>query len=174
MDETVRCIIDEGFAATSARRVTERAGVTWGVIQYHFGDRDGLFTAVIDRGMGDLEAAVSAVAGVDGPPRARVGAVVEAAWKAFCQPTSIAAFEILIATRGDRDAEFETHLRQVHRNLTRLGRRALPELDATTLSVVWSTLRGMAVVQMMSYSPRNGAAQRGALIDMLVATLREA
>ena len=38
IDETVRCVIEEGFGAASAKHITERAGVTWGVIQYHFGD----------------------------------------------------------------------------------------------------------------------------------------
>jgi AcrR family transcriptional regulator len=41
IDETIRCILEEGFAAASAKHITERAGVTWGVVQYHFGDRDG-------------------------------------------------------------------------------------------------------------------------------------
>lgn len=29
IDETVRCVIEEGFAAASAKHITERAGVTW-------------------------------------------------------------------------------------------------------------------------------------------------
>src|SRR4051812_46410544 len=54
IDETVRCVIEEGFNAASANHITERAGVTWGVIQYHFGDRDGLLMAVVDKGFGRL------------------------------------------------------------------------------------------------------------------------
>ena len=54
LDETVRCVIDEGFAAASAKHIAERAGVTWGVVQYHFGDRDGLLMAVVDRGLAGL------------------------------------------------------------------------------------------------------------------------
>ncbi|HEV7852174.1 MAG TPA: TetR/AcrR family transcriptional regulator, partial [Mycobacterium sp.] len=54
IDETVRCVIEEGFNAASAKHITERAGVTWGVIQYHFGDRDGLLMAVVDKGFGQL------------------------------------------------------------------------------------------------------------------------
>jgi len=50
MDETVRCVVEEGFAAASAKHIAERAGVTWGVIQYHFGDRDGLLAAVVESG----------------------------------------------------------------------------------------------------------------------------
>src|ERR1700759_723502 len=54
IDETVRCVVEEGFGAASAKHITERAGVTWGVIQYHFGDRDGLLMAVVDQGFGQL------------------------------------------------------------------------------------------------------------------------
>ena len=48
IDETVRCIREEGFSAASTRHIIERAGLSWGVIQHHFGDRDGLLTAVIE------------------------------------------------------------------------------------------------------------------------------
>jgi AcrR family transcriptional regulator len=41
IDETIRCILEEGFAAASAKHITERAGVTWGVVQYHFGAATG-------------------------------------------------------------------------------------------------------------------------------------
>jgi hypothetical protein len=41
IDETIRCIFEEGFAAASAKHITERAGVTWGVVQYHFGAATG-------------------------------------------------------------------------------------------------------------------------------------
>ena len=51
IDETVRCIVEEGFPAATAKHVAERAGVTWGVIQYHFGDRNGLLMAVVDDGV---------------------------------------------------------------------------------------------------------------------------
>ena len=54
IDETVRCVLEEGFGAASAKHITERAGVTWGVIQYHFGDRDGLLMAVVDQGFAQL------------------------------------------------------------------------------------------------------------------------
>src|SRR5206468_4391703 len=54
IDETVRCILEEGFAAASAKHITERAGVTWGVVQYHFGDRAGLLMAVVDKGFAEL------------------------------------------------------------------------------------------------------------------------
>src|ERR1700742_2939570 len=54
IEETVRCVLEEGFGAASAKHITERAGVTWGVVQYHFGDRDGLLMAVVDQGFSQL------------------------------------------------------------------------------------------------------------------------
>jgi AcrR family transcriptional regulator len=54
LDETVRCILDEGFAPPSVRHITDRAGLTWGVVQYHFGDLDGLLMAVVDKGFSEL------------------------------------------------------------------------------------------------------------------------
>ncbi len=98
--ETVRCINDEGFAAATAKHVAERAGVTWGVIQYHFGDRNGLLMAVVDEGVAGLVDSLSSadVAGL--PLRERIGAVVDTAWGCYSSPVSMAAFEILRATRG--------------------------------------------------------------------------
>lgn len=48
IDETIRCIHEEGFAAASTPHIIERACVSTGVVPYHFEDRDGLLlTAVI-------------------------------------------------------------------------------------------------------------------------------
>src|SRR5277367_98656 len=58
IDETVKCIREEGFSAASARHIIERAGVSWGVIQHHFGDRDGLLTAVIEDAVDRLTASL--------------------------------------------------------------------------------------------------------------------
>lgn len=37
-----------GFNAAHTNRIAEAAGVSWGVLQYHFGDKDGLLQAVLD------------------------------------------------------------------------------------------------------------------------------
>src|SRR5665213_2120577 len=100
VEETVRCINEEGFAAASANHIAARAGVTWGVIQYHFGDRNGLLSAVIADGFQRFRRAIELVPVPDGPSRQRVEAVVEAAWAAFSSPESRASFEILISARA--------------------------------------------------------------------------
>ena len=44
----IDCIYAEGFYAAHTNRIAEQAGVSWGVLQYHFGDKDGLLQAVLD------------------------------------------------------------------------------------------------------------------------------
>ena len=103
IDETIRCVREEGFAAISASHIAERAGVTWGVIQYHFGDRNAVLMAVVDHGYDLLRDAIDDVELPVGSTRERVQAVVDAGWDAFSNPASLAAFEILVATRAGRD-----------------------------------------------------------------------
>src|SRR5689334_21780066 len=83
IDETVRCIAEEGFAAATAKHVAERAGVTWGVIQYHFGDRNGLLIAVVDDGVSRLVESLSTVDVGDLPLPARLATVVDIAWDCY-------------------------------------------------------------------------------------------
>jgi AcrR family transcriptional regulator len=44
----IECIQNEGFHAANTNRIAQAAGVSWGVLQYHFGDKDGLLQAVLD------------------------------------------------------------------------------------------------------------------------------
>ena len=131
IDETVRYILDEGFAAPSVRRITKRAGVTWGVVQYHFGDLGGLLIAVVDEGFRQLTEALDGLSGelTDMPIAQRTQTVVDAAWSAFSSPTSMAAIEILISTRAGRDDAVNKRLGDAMRQLTELGRRLGQGLD---------------------------------------------
>lgn len=175
IDETVRCVLEEGFAAASAKHIAERAGVTWGVIQYHFGDREGLLMAVVDAGYAQLQASISSLVVSTGPPRQRVEALVEAAWAEFSAPTSMASLEILVATRADRDPRMTEHLAGLARALNRLGRRIAgpsPATDSSAIGdLVWATLRGLALAQMVAQEPMDFARERAALVEVLTAYL---
>ncbi len=173
IDETVRCILEEGFAPPSVRHITDRAGVTWGVVQYHFGDLDGILMAVVDQGFGELLDALAALS----PEAAlleeqqRVAFVVLAVWRAFSSATSRAALEILIATRGMRGSAVNTHLAELTTKLTDLGRRLGEELsapDATHIgNLIWNTLRGIVVAQMTWPEPVDQSRDLQTLVDVV-------
>jgi AcrR family transcriptional regulator len=171
IDETIRCVREEGFVAISASHIAERAGVTWGVIQYHFGDRNGVLMAVVDHGSDLLREAIDDVELPAGPTRERVAAVVEAGWTAFSNPASLAAFEILVATRARREPRLEQHLADLADQLARLG-RALDPLGRGRRrqaigSLFWAALRGLALAQMVVSEPLDFTHERRALVDLL-------
>lgn len=173
LDEAVACILEEGFAAASAKHVAERAGVTWGVIQYHFGDRNGLLATVVQSGFEDLTASVAEVAVPDGSPHARVRAVVDAAWAAFSTPRSRASLEILVATRADRDPGYDRELAGMARAMHRLG-AVLVAGDPQPVAhgravgeVLWAALRGLVLAQMVVRRPLDTTRERATLTDLL-------
>lgn len=175
IDETVRCIIDDGFAPPSVRRITDRAGVTWGVVQYHFGDLDGLLMAVVDTGFGELlrtlHALESETSRLD--RRERVAFVVNAVWQAFSSPTSRAAIEILISTRGARTEAVNAHLVDLMAQLTTFGRQLGEGLSAPHATrvgtLIWNTLRGIVAAQMMWHEPMDSSRDLQTLIDVVSA-----
>jgi AcrR family transcriptional regulator len=176
LDETVRCVVEEGFAAASAKHIAERAGVTWGVIQYHFGDRDRLLSAVVDDGFDDLRTRMAAVDISHGTTHERVTALVRAAWDAFSTPTSRASLEILVGTRSQRPRQTSEHLAAMGRELVRLGRDLVadqsPARGATAVGdLLWATLRGLVLTHMVVRSAPEPTRELAALVDLLIAHL---
>jgi hypothetical protein len=100
-----------------------------------------------------------------------VRAVVYSGWRAFSNPASLAAFEILVATRADREPWFETHLVDLADQLTRLGRALDPagrgRHRQTTGNLLWATLRGLALAQMVVKGPMDFSYELQALVDLL-------
>lgn len=56
----IECIYRDGFHAAHTNRIAAEADVSWGVLQYHFGDKDGLLQAVIDHIFDDFTATLEA------------------------------------------------------------------------------------------------------------------
>jgi AcrR family transcriptional regulator len=167
IDETVRCIVEEGFPAATAKHVADRAGVTWGVIQYHFGDRNGLLMAVVDDGVAKLVDSLSP-AQVGGLPLARrVETVVDIAWNCYRSPTSLAAFEILRATRGGFGDLSRRHLLEMNEAISGLGRLISDKpADRDVAEVIWAALRGMVLVEMIMNEPIDWQRERRTLAGM--------
>jgi AcrR family transcriptional regulator len=168
IDETVRCVVEEGFAAATAKHVAERAGVTWGVIQYHFGDRNGLLMAVVDDGVAKLLSSLSAAEVGELPLRQRIEMVVDTAWRCYSSPTSMAAFEILRATRGGLGERSRGHLLKMNAAIGELGRLISEDpADSGVAEVIWAALRGVVLAQMIMGTAIDWQAERRALIDMV-------
>lgn len=173
IDETVRCIVEEGFDAATAKHVAERAGVTWGVIQYHFGDRNGLLMAVVDDGVAKLIETLSSADVSELPLADRIEVVVDTAWSCYSSPTSMAAFEILRATRGGPGSSSRRRLAEMNDAISQLGRLITddPSNDGVA-DVIWATLRGVVLAQMIVGTTIDWNRERRALIDMVTRYLQ--
>lgn len=155
IDETVRCIREEGFSAASARHIIERAGLSWGVIQHHFGDRDGLLTAVIEDAVDRLSASLDLLA--DPAQATDTEELVRATWEAFANPKAMAGLEILIASKQLRGA-LEGRLMQrlgtaLANMMARLDAATDGEHAAALGMLLWTTPVAMMIAEMFAAHP---------------------
>ena len=178
VEESIRCVLEEGFAAASAKHIAERAGVSWGVIQYHFGDRNGLLADVVAYGYENFRVAIEAVSAAESDSHLRVASVVDAAWNAFSAPESLASLEILIATRSSRDSAQTTELEEMARDMRRLGSILVGDgqgnqaLGRVIGEVMWAALRGLVLAQMVTREPLESTQERAILIDLIQSYLK--
>lgn len=62
------CFAERGYRGAAAEEVVRRAGVTRGAMYHHFGDKLGLFRAVVEELEGEIDGRVERAAGsVEGP-----------------------------------------------------------------------------------------------------------
>ena len=172
IDETIRCIREEGFAAASTRHIIERAGVSTGVVQYHFGDRDGLLTAVVDHAIVSLVTSINDLAEeVEGivDTEKRMTALADAAWKTFLNPASMTAMEILIATRSLRSTLALEQLANLQPGLDRIAQLVgAPSPHATAIAdLLWAAPVGLMVGQMVTDVPLPTEPQRQAMAQLM-------
>jgi AcrR family transcriptional regulator len=59
VEAAIQCILEQGFYRASSNAIAETAGLSWGVIQYYFGSREGLMLAVLEEGNRRLRDIVS-------------------------------------------------------------------------------------------------------------------
>ena len=170
IDETVACIREEGFSAASARHIIERAGVSWGVIQHHFGDRDGLLTAVIEDAVDRLIASLEVLS--DPAAATDTDDLVRATWEAFANPKAMAGLEILISTKHLRTGLGKRHMERLGAALANLMARLNTETNgdhAVALGMLlWTTPVAMMIAEMFATPPlaaRDAQKAIAAIID---------
>ena len=175
IEETIRAIREDGFGAVSTSYITRRAGVTWGVIQYHFGGRDELLMAVVDQGFRMLLDALGKIPDdlAELSTRERAEIVVNTAWEGFSTPTSMASLEILVSTRTIRDASGANHVEEIAAAFVRLGEEIGQGLDgaraATLGNMVWRGLRGIVLAQLVVPAPVDTSEELRALVEQIAA-----
>ena len=93
----VACILDLGFyRGSSTNEIARRAGVTWGVIQWYFGNREGLMLAVLEEGAGHMVETV-AEARIDGATVGeRMTQLIDVFSAHYARPEYLASLQVLL------------------------------------------------------------------------------
>jgi AcrR family transcriptional regulator len=82
-----RCLLEKGYAATTARDIAAASGVSLAAIGYHFGSKDALMNQAVFESIGDwgdeLQRGMNADEVLDGPPLRRLEAAFDRTLSSF-------------------------------------------------------------------------------------------
>jgi AcrR family transcriptional regulator len=159
IDAVVAVIAEEGFAQASAHRIAQRAGVTWGAVQYHFGTKADIFDAVLAEGLERFEQRVGDLA-LDGQPlEQRVALLVDCSWAYYCSPHYRAMLEIVLNSQRGEVHEGSEHRQCFAEAVSQVWSKALADVDLCparrieTERFACSALSGLAVQAMLQGGP---------------------
>lgn len=154
----VECIIDLGFyRGSSTNEIARRAGVTWGVIQWYFGNREGLMLAVLEEGASHMIATVEG-ADIDGSSVVeRMSQLIDVFSAHYARPEYLASLQVLLNMDHDprTSAEVRRTMLEVaersNAHVRRLLRQALGPAAAKSdlATTIFLVVRGFAFSQQL-------------------------
>jgi AcrR family transcriptional regulator len=168
----IDCISEVGFNAAHTNRIAEKAGVSWGVLQYHFGDKDGLLQAVLDYIFDDFSSTLENT-NLDGEDMLqRVTHLIDAIWALVSKREYRVSLAILRNAGKDEQSKIdgERQLTEWSKNISELWKHLLADTPAKPAQseaarhLMFSALRGMADdINPDSRSKQSMRDERGAL-----------
>jgi AcrR family transcriptional regulator len=191
IDATIDCILDEGLYRASSNRIADRAGVTWGVIQHHFGSREALLRAAFQEGMTELISILESAVIEGDALDVRLEAFADVIWRFYRQRRFVAYEQLTLNLLRDPTMDAAT-VRLVRRQqatigalLTDLATQVVDDDAAQVLppAALLQIVRGLAIGLVLGEAARGrgrrpdpGAtsSERDVLLAALVALVRDA
>ena len=178
----INCIYRDGFNAAHTNRIAEEAGVSWGVLQYHFGDKDGLLQGVIDYIFEDFLANLASVE-LDGEDlHHRLSQLIDAIWGLISRKEYRVSIAILRNAGKDKSSKIngQKQVTQWAARISELWDDLLPEeirsspMSDTARHLLFATLRGLAddINPRARLTKKSWEEERAALGDAIVYLLQ--
>ena len=168
----IESIAEVGYQRTTAAEIARRAGVTWGAVQHHFGDKDGILTAVLEDAFERFSELLDDVPAADVTLEQRVALFVDRSWQHFGSPHYRSTFEILLNLSPNLELSWRDEMREAWRRIwsryfpsSRPSRRETVDL----LHYAHSVLFGLAARQVLE---GQRSAIRSRELDFLKDTLQ--
>jgi len=152
MAAVVASIADVGYQRTTAAEIARRAGVTWGAVQHHFRDKDGILMAVLEESFEAFARLHSNLPTGGGSIESRVVLFIDRSAEHFGSALYRSNFEILLNLPTNLELSWQ------HEMLTawiRIWSRYFPEMDPEhprsldLMSYTVSVLSGLAATRML-------------------------
>ena len=152
IEAAIDCIYEDGFNAAHTNRIAEAAGVSWGVLQYHFSDKDGLLQAVLDHIFDDFIATLGSTTLTGDSLDERVAQVIEVVWSLMSRPEYRVSVAILRNAGKDKSSAIDGQ-KQITRWARRIselwdalfaGDTPEPKNSEVARQLLFAALRGMA------------------------------
>ncbi|MBM0123711.1 TetR/AcrR family transcriptional regulator [Pimelobacter simplex] len=148
LDATIECLAEDGYVATTTRRVAERAGVSQGAQQHYFPTKAALVDAAMVRLVEQL-LADAASRGLDvGTEQERAGRLLDMIWEIHNLPVTPAVLELFNLARTE------------------------PAMAARVAEIVcggMGEIQALAAALLPSYAGREGFVE---LVQIAMATVR--
>lgn len=154
LDAAMECLVEEGYANTTTRRIAERAGVTPGALQHHFASKAELLSEAVRHIRAKFAQKMLAQGPPDDPsPDARSEQLLDRMWELHKGPVFYAYIELLVAARTD--PELRATLADVQHEVTSLNAIAAPILFpeladragfVELINTGQATIRGLALL----------------------------
>ena len=104
----IESISEIGYPRTTAIEIARRAGVSWGAVQHHFGDKDGILVAVLEESFNRFTEVLGDLPDTKLSLSRRVSLFVDRSWQHFGSAHYRSTFEILLNLPAELSWKDET------------------------------------------------------------------
>jgi len=149
--------------------IAHRAGVTWGAMQHHFGDKDAILDAVIDRSLREFRDLMEGLGAAEPDVARRVRGFTQRAWVAFKGPYFRVILDILLhrPEKTERIAAAFTALWAEIFGDVRLSQERRLAAQRFTFTMLSGIATESVVVPGIEASPQHFAVLERTLTEML-------
>ncbi|MCW3066815.1 MAG: transcriptional regulator [Solirubrobacterales bacterium] len=162
LDAAIACLVEEGYANLTTRKVAERAGVSQGAQMHYFPTRAQFVAESVRHLATKLAGEIREQIPPDtGGPQRRLEWLLDKIWALHNGPVFMATMELWVAARTD--PELRDSLRDVTRDVTRMiaeeGMDLFPDVMSTPgapalLDTTLAAMRGLAMLAALG-NPRD-------------------
>jgi AcrR family transcriptional regulator len=172
MAAVVESIDEVGFHKTTGAEISRRAGVSWGAVQHHYRDKDGILVAVLESSFDLFAERLGSPPETAASLEERVALFVDRAWSHFSSPEYRSTFEILRNLPRDLDSSWQKDLLRQWFEIWSAyfpERRSARERTTELLYFTFSALSGLAGTRMLDSA---GGRLEASGLELLKETLR--